>query len=266
MNAAPRHWIERIATWPWPWPAVLVWLACWGWFMVLRGVGMPLGWALLLASALGVLAAFWTHSPWRRCFMALGFPLAWVFSTGLHEVPAWFWLLPAGVVVVLYPISTWRDAPLYPTPIDAFDGLRELLPLAPAARVLDAGCGLGHGLRALERAYPDARLEGVERSWPLRWACALRTPGARIFQGDMWQVDWSGYDMVYLFQRPETMPRADEHAQRCLAHGAWLASLEFPVPDRTPTLRWTCPDGRTLWLYQQQGPPTSTQGIAQTVP
>lgn len=246
-----RRTMERVAGWPWPLPAVFVWLACWAWFVVLRSLGLGLWLSALAVAALGVAASLSGTTGWRRLFMALGFPLSWGFTASVAGVPPWVWLVPAGVVLLLYPPGAWRDAPLFPTPPDAFEGLREQVPLPPAARILDAGCGLGDGLRALERAYPDARLEGVERSWPLRLACGWRVPGARVFQGDMWAVDWALYDVVYLFQRPETMARAAEQADRMLAPGAWLASLEFEVPGREPTLRWTCPDGRTLWLYRR---------------
>lgn len=250
---AMRGVIERVAAWPWPLPAVLVWLAGWGWFLVLRGLGLGVVVSALLATGVGVLASHWGGTRWRRLFMALGFPLSWGFTAGLAGVPPWVWLLPAGVFLLLYPPGAWRDAPVFPTPLDAFEGLREVLPLLPASRLLDAGCGAGDGLRAFERAYPDVRLEGVERSWPLRILAAWRCPGARVFQGDMWALDWGRYDLVYLFQRPETMADAWAKAARELAPGAWLASLEFEVPDRAPNLRWTCPDGRPLWLYQQPG-------------
>src|SRR5258705_380273 len=69
-------------------------------------------------------------------------------------------------------------------------------------------------------------------------------------RGDIWTADWSGYDMVYLFQRPESMARAATKAERELRQGAWMASLEFKVPDLVPTSVLDCPDGRSLWLYQ----------------
>jgi hypothetical protein len=165
-------------------------------------------------------------------------------------VPGWGWLLPLSLLLVLYPPVTWKDAPLFPTPAGAFDGLAESVPLPLAGHVLDAGCGLGDGLLALERAWPEVHLHGLERSWPLRWLCALRCPVARVRQGDMWQADWSAYDLVYLFQRPESMPRAWAKARAELRPRAWLASLEFAVPDVPATLSWNCPDGRPLWLYQ----------------
>ena len=128
--------------------------------------------------------------------------------------------------------------------------LAGLAPLAPQARVLDAGCGMGDGLQALRRAYPQARIEGIEWSWPLRLLCALRCPWARVRQGDMWRADWSGYQLVYLFQRPESMARAAAKARAELAPGAWLVSLEFPLPDTQPQAQLRLPGGRRVWLYQ----------------
>jgi hypothetical protein len=116
--------------------------------------------------------------------------------------------------------------------------------------VLDAGCGLGDGLRALRRAYPQARLEGVEWSWPLRFLCALRCPWAQVRRGDMWRTDWSSYQLVYLFQRPESMARAAAKAQAEMASGSWLVSLEFAVPGVLPQAQLRLPGDRVVWIYR----------------
>lgn len=65
------------------------------------------------------------------------------------------------LIVLVYPMNAWRDAPLFPTPLDALRTLALHAPLADGARVLDAGCGLGHGLRALRAVYPNVRLAGT---------------------------------------------------------------------------------------------------------
>jgi hypothetical protein len=80
---------------------------------------------------------------------------------------------------------------------------------------------------ALRAAYPTARLVGIEWSWPLRLVCALRCPWAQVRQGDIWRADWRPYDLVYLFQRPESMPRALAKAAAQMRPGSWLVSLEF---------------------------------------
>ena len=239
-----------MAQWPWPLPALLGWGLAWGVFLGAARLGwMPLV-ALLAATGTGVVASRWGGTRTRRVLIALGFPLSWGVASGALVVPHWAWLLMLGGLLLLYPPSAWKDAPLFPTPPDAFTGLRDVVPLPWGGHVLDAGCGLGDGLIALDRAWPDLHMHGIERSAPLAWLCRWRCRFAQVRRGDMWADDWQRYDLVYLFQRPETMPRAWAKAKQTMRPGTWLASLEFPVPDQTPAHTWACPDGRPLWIYQ----------------
>jgi hypothetical protein len=93
-------------------------------------------------------------------------------------------------------------------------------------------------------------LHGLEGSWPLRWMCALRCPWAEVRQGDIWKADWSRYDLVYLFQRPETMARAVAKARESMKPGAWLVSLEFEARELVPHAMIDTRDGRPVWIYQ----------------
>jgi hypothetical protein len=154
------------------------------------------------------------------------------------------------LLALVYPLQAWSDAPLFPTPAHALRALSGLAPLPPGATVLDAGCGLGHGLTALREAYPAAQLHGIEWSWPLRLVCALRCPWAHVRQGDIWHSDWSPYALVYLFQRPESMPRALAKAMAEMRPGSWLVSLEFEARALRATQVVTLPDGRPVWLYR----------------
>ena len=246
-----HHLLQRLQTWPLP--AVLAWLVSWGVFRAVLGQGAALWLALGLASVVGVAASLWGRSVWRRALIAGGFPLSLALSLpalGLAAVPAWAWLLPLALLLLVYPLNAWRDAPLFPTPLDALTELPAHAPLPAGALVLDAGCGLGHGLQALRMAYPAATLQGLEFSWPLRWLCALRCPWARVRQGDIWKADWSAYDMVYLFQRPESMGRAVDKARAELRPGAWLVSLEFEATQATTSASWRTPGGKMVWLYR----------------
>lgn len=239
---------------PWPLPAVLSWALAWGTYLGLRAVGAPVAIAWLCGVLMGAVPPVcvpWPLTGWRRFFMGVGFPLSWLASGAAADLPAWAWLLPLGLLALLYPLNAWRDAPFFPTPRGALQGLPPLAPLPAGARVLEAGCGLGHGLQELRAAYPQAHLEGVEWSWPLRLLCQWRCGFARITRGDLWKTDWSGYQMVYLFQRPESMPRVVDKARRELAPGAWVASLEFEASQLQPDASHIGPDGRRVWLYQQ---------------
>ena len=241
------------AHWPWPLPAVLAWALCWAVFRELLGQGLALQWALGLSSAVGVACSLWGATWWRRLLIAGGFPLSLAASLsalGADSLPAWAWLLPLGLLLLVYPVNAWRDAPLFPTPRNALAELPAHAPLPEGAHVLDAGCGLGHGLQALRLAYPHAELHGIEWSWPLRLLCGLRCPWALVTRGDIWKAHWGRYDMVYLFQRPESMARAVAKARAELRPGAWLVSLEFEATTATPAASWRAPGGKMVWLYR----------------
>ena len=57
------------------------------------------------------------------------------------------------------------------------------------------------------------------------------------------------YQVVYLFQRPESMARALAKAQAEMAPGSWLVSLEFEVAGQPCHSRLQAPDGRPVWVY-----------------
>ena len=259
---------------PWPAPALLTWLAAWGLQLGLAGVSPASAGLAATGLGLSVALALRGASRSRRLMVGLGFPASWLLkawdagspaapaalwaalpavgastdtATGL---PAWVWLLPALLLLAVYPLRAWRDAPLFPTPRDALKGLSGLAPLPAGVRVLDAGCGLGHGLAALHTEYSAVGIEGVEWSWLLRLASALRCPWARVRQGDMWRSDWSGLALVYLFQRPESMARALAKAQAEMAPGSWLVSLEFKVAGTAPTAALQRKGAKPVWLYQ----------------
>ena len=163
--------------WQWPLPAVLAWLLTWLLFKLLAGQGADPGLSLGLASALGVACTLWGETWWRRLLIGAGFPLSLAISltsSGSIGIPAWAWLLPLGLLLLVYPVNAWRDAPVFPTPSDALQALPQHAPIPAGALVLDAGCGAGHGLQALHAAYPEAHVQGLEYSWPLRFLSTVR--------------------------------------------------------------------------------------------
>jgi hypothetical protein len=233
---------------PWPLPAFLSWGLCWLALSLLLRAGLTVTDALAASTLLGVFLSLLGQSWWRRLFIGLGYPLSLLLMGGL-SIPPWGWLLPLALLALIYPLNAWRDAPLFPTPPDALHELPSVAPLEPGAKVLDAGCGLGHGLEALRQAYPLAELHGIEWSRPLAWLCARRCPWAQVKRGDIWKANWSGYDLVYLFQRPESMPRAIAKARAELKSGAYLVSLEFEAVGLEPLAKLKGALGKPVWVY-----------------
>lgn len=247
----------------WPVPALLTWALAWGLALALRAAQAPVWASLALPMALSVCATWLPQvatTTWRRVFVAGGFPLS-VLALGQGAgLPAWLWLAPLALLLLAYPVHAWRDAPVFPTPRGALAGLPAHAPLLARAgcacpQVLDAGCGMGDGLIELHAAYPQAQVHGTEWSWLWRAVAALRCPWARVRQGDMWAQSWADFELVYLFQRPESMPRAIDKAQREMRAGTWLVSLEFEGVNAQgvslkPHARLSLPGGRPIWVYR----------------
>lgn len=234
----------------WPLPAVIAWVLAWAAFIGLQLAGAAGGLALAIAACAGALLVPCGSTRWRKWLIGAGFPLSIIASGQGAAMPAAAWLAPVALLWLLYPLRTWRDAPVFPTPEGALAGLGGQACLPSDARVLDAGCGAGDGLMALRREWPRLRIDGWEWSWPLVLLSRLRCRSASVRHADIWAHDWSPYAAVYLFQRPESMPRAVSKAARELKPGAWLISLEFEAAALLPDARIEPVPGKPVWLYR----------------
>jgi hypothetical protein len=241
----------------WPLPAVGAWAACWLLFTLLGRLGAGAQGALAGALLLSLSLAWFGATAWRRVLIAAGFPLSLAAAEVTGPLPAWTWLLAVALLALVYPLRAWRDAPLFPTWRGALQGLARDVHLAPGAAILDAGSGSGAALIELRREYPQAALTGIEWSWPLWLVGALRCRFAHVRRGDFWSADWTPFALVYLFQRPESMPRALAKAAHELRPGAWLASLEFEIATLAPERVLDGTDGRRVWLYRAPFRPRS---------
>jgi hypothetical protein len=241
----PLAWSYRL---PWPLPALLAWAGAWAAWTLARAAPVPPAWAFVAGCLVGGVLAWPCQGLRRRLIGGAGFPLsAWALGMG-SGWPSWAWLVLLAPLLAAYPLRAWRDAPFFPTPADALQGLDALVP--KPQRVLDAGCGLGHGLAALRRLWPQAALHGVEWSAPLARLAAWRCPDVQVARGDMWANHWGGYDLVYVFQRPESMARVWAKAEQDMPARAWLVSLEFAVPGQEPVACLDGPGRRPVWVYQ----------------
>lgn len=247
---------------PWPAPALLTWTTGWVAWWALGTRGLPPDWALAGGCATSLAAAWACRGGLRRAIAAAGFPLSALLLGGAAGMPPWVWLLLLLPLLAAYPLRAWRDAPFFPTPGGALQGLDAVV--GEPRHVLDAGCGLGHGLAELRRLWPRTELLGVEWSLPLVALAAMRAAGLRahVRRGDIWATSWRGHDLVYLFQRPESMARAWVQAQREMAPGSWIVSLEFAVPEIQP---WACLRGegrRPVWVYRLPAAITDPDSIS----
>ena len=249
-------------------PALLGWCCAWATFVGVDHLGVAVPWAFVAGCSVGLACAALAGSPWRRWCVGLGFPTSALALGAGSGLPSWVWLAALLPLLAAYPLRAWRDAPFYPTAANALEGSSAVVALPDGALILDAGCGLGHGLQALRRVWPEARLQGIESSLLLRALAGWRCPWAVVRCADMWRSSWADADLVYLFQRPESMARAFAKAQREMRPGSWLVSLEFAVPGVPAQARLEPPGKRTVWVYRMYpgGNPQSRGRCADIAP
>lgn len=234
----------------WPTPA----LAIWSLSALIHHTALNLQWqpgvSIGLASCASLLGACWMKNRWRALFVALGFPIMMLLINITSGISAMWWLMGMLALLLIYPLKAWNDAPYFPTHEGALQSLNSVIHVQDHAKILDVGCGLGAGIRNLQAIYPLAEVHGVEWSRPLAWLCRWKCPRATIHRADMWEFSWQAFDLIYVFQRPESMELIFQKAQRELKAGSCLVSLEFEVKGIKPTAVLQTHLGKSVWIYQ----------------
>lgn len=123
------------------------------------------------------------------------------------------------------------------------DWVREHLPDFRPQRILDIGCGLGHNVLPLARAFPEAEIWAVDQAAPLlRYgharARALGVRNVRFAQGNAESLaslgfedgrfDWVQSTMVLHETSHRAMPRMMREIHRLLAPGGITLHIEQP--------------------------------------
>ena len=157
-----------------PWPLPAFGLAAWHFVHCVVALVARVGHAAL---PFGHGASVWGDSWWRRGLIAAGFPLS--LALVAVALPALAWLVPLALLLLVYPLNAWRDAPLFPRRATLCRRCLAQAPLAPAARcwMLVAAWAMAPGAAPCLPA--GGQLDGIEWSWPLRGLrVALPCPGA----------------------------------------------------------------------------------------
>lgn len=223
-------WLTAVQWSPMP-PAVLwagqgVFAAAVAWAMGLRG-----GW--LVFQALAPLSMWGLH--------ALALP-SWLIGLLLIALAAVFWN------------AAGERVPLYLSNPTTRQALLDVMPPGRGRRFVDLGCGLGGPTLALAAMRPDSTFVGVE-SAPVPFLLAKsrqilsRRDNARIVYGDIWQVDLSAYDIVYVFLSPAPMTRLYRKARAEMRPGSLLVSNSFAVPGEDADEVLVLDDGRQTHLH-----------------
>jgi len=103
-------------------------------------------------------------------------------------------------------------------------------PLAKQAIVYDLGCGWGSLVIALARAFPDARIRGIEMSPLPYWVACFRTrrmPNVFLQRGNFYGFDLRDAQAVTSYLMIKSMPKLADFLDRMLKSGTPVVALTF---------------------------------------
>jgi hypothetical protein len=107
--------------------------------------------------------------------------------------------------------------------------------LAEQAIVYELGCGWGSLVIALARAFPDARIRGIEMSPLPYWVARIRTrkmPNVLLQRGNLFASDLRDAQAVTSYLMIKTMPKLADLLDRMIKPGTPVISLTFWFRDR----------------------------------
>lgn len=109
--------------------------------------------------------------------------------------------------------------------------------LSGSAVIYDLGCGWGSLLIALNKAFPDAQVKGVEVSpFPcfVAWIRTRHLRNVSIMRKNFYACDVADADAVTCYLMPGAMSRLSEFLDKAVHPGTAVVTVTFWFRDRSP--------------------------------
>lgn len=207
--------------------------------------------ATTLAKWIGM-ATWWR---WIHFF----FPIA-AWTMLMFQVPNELYLIGFIVTLSMFWTTFRTQVPYYPSRLTTWEKVSTITrqyqaEQSPVARVIDIGSGLGGFSMHLAKTHQDAIVEGIEVA-PLPWltsriSALLKRSTATFRLGDYQKLDFAQYDIIFAYLSPAAMEALWLKSTQEMRQGCLLISLEFQVPDATPTQEISG-DGESPDIYVYQ--------------
>lgn len=149
---------------------------------------------------------------------------------------AWIVILFGRMVLFAVPML---HGPVYvPSSDDRLQTMLELAKIKTQDKIIDIGSGDGKIVFALAEQGHNAT--GVDINWWLVWRARARarhkklTSKTTFIRGNFWNVDFSKYDVLFLYGTTYIMKKLEKKLQAELKPGARVVSNYFKFPNWKP--------------------------------
>lgn len=167
----------------------------------------------------------------------------------------WYYLL---IFILFFTIfgATFRSrVPYFPSP-ETIPGL--LIPVLPGTsfKFLDVGSGFGKLLFPLASKIPSAQFHGIELALAPYFISQIfakigKFRNVEFVLGDFEELDFSEFDVVYIYLSPVVMQSVWAKALAEMRHGTLFISYEFNVDGRKADFEIQCgEEGASLYVWK----------------
>jgi protein-L-isoaspartate O-methyltransferase len=152
-------------------------------------------------------------------------------------------------------------APYVASPARVVDRMLQMAKVKPGETLYDLGCGDGRILIAAVEKY-KVKAVGVEISPKLaaRATASIEKAGlesqARVIQGDLLSVDFTGADVVTIYLESQLNAQLRPLLEKYLKPGARVVSHDYEIPGWKPTKVDRTDGSQSHVIYLYEMPPT----------
>ena len=191
---------------------------------------------LYLSFLMGLIAGFVSYLIrlpiwWQRINALFGVALFVFYS---NHLPSWVYLVALLVLVSFFWNTLVTRVPYYPSRLEVWQSIENLVPEKSPVKILEIGSGLGGFTRYMAKRIDQAECVGLETA-PIPWLFSnilaiLELAKCTFKRKNYLSVNFAEYDFIYAFLSPAAMPRLYEKCQNELKHPSKIVSYMFAWP------------------------------------
>ena len=168
---------------------------------------------------------------WQRINTFFGLLLFIFYSI---ELPSWVYLIGLVFLISFYWNTIVTRVPYYPSNIEVWQSLEQLIPQNTPIKILEIGSGFGGFTRHISKRMYQAECVGLETA-PVPWFISkflafIESAPCSLQRKNYMSVNFAEYDFIYAFLSPAAMQILYDKSKNELRSSSKIVSYMFTWP------------------------------------